>query len=220
MIEFRNVTKTYPGCEKPVYQDFSVRIEKGELILLTGSSGSGKSTFIRLLLMEARDYDGEIFVMEKSLSKIKAKEIPYYRRKIGVVFQDAFLIEERSVYENIELARSVVGANPRENHRIITSLLTLLGLTNLYKRMPGELSGGERQRVCLARALVNFPTILLADEPTGNLSPQETKEIMKLFELIHQQGVTIVIATHDRTLVTQLPGREIVLTDEGEQTLE
>ena len=172
MIQFAHVTKCYEGEKEPVLEDFSVVIEDGEFILLTGESGVGKSSFIRLLLGEIPVTSGEIFVLDHRLSTLSDRQRPFYRRKLGVVFQEPRLIAGQTAYQNVELARRIVGGTKKENRRVITSLFVLLGITNLYNRYPEELSGGERQKVCLARALVNFPAVLLAEQPAHRRSVQ------------------------------------------------
>lgn len=215
MIQFAHVTKCYEGEKEPVLEDFSVVIEDGEFILLTGESGVGKSSFIRLLLGEIPVTSGEIFVLDHRLSTLSDRQRPFYRRKLGVVFQDFRLIPGQTVYQNVELARRIVGSTRKENRRVITSLFVLLGISHLHNRYPEELSGGEKQKVCLARALVNYPAVLLADEPTGNLSPAESRELFRLFELVHRQGITVIVATHDREGAAGLAYREIALGDAG-----
>lgn len=212
MIEFMHVTKRYEGSKEDVFQDFNVEIKAGEFVLLTGESGAGKSTFIRLLLKDTEITSGTIYVLNQDIGQLKEREVPFYRRKMGVVFQDARLMPERTVYQNVEIARLIAGGGTRSNRAVISSLFTLLGITHLYKRYPSQLSGGEKQLVCLARALVNYPSILLADEPTGNLSPEESTEVMRLFELVHRQGITVVVAAHDKASVRGLEYREIMLT--------
>ena len=215
MIQFVHVTKQYEGEPEPVLRDFYAVIEDGEFVLLTGESGIGKSTCIRLLLREIPVTSGEIFVLDQELGALSDKQLPFYRRKLGVVFQDTYLVPEQTVYQNVELARLIVGGTKKENRTVITSLFVLLGITHLHNRYPRELSGGERQKVCLARALVNYPSILLADEPTGNLSPGESRELLKLFEMVHRQGITVIVATHDKENAQGLAYREIAL---GENT--
>lgn len=212
MIEFMHVTKRYEGSKEDVFQDFNVEIKAGEFVLLTGESGAGKSTFIRLLLKDTEITSGTIYVLNQDIGQLKEREVPFYRRKMGVVFQDARLMPERTVYQNVEIARLIAGGGTRSNRAVISSLFTLLGITHLYKRYPSQLSGGEKQLVCLARALVNYPSILLADEPTGNLSPEESTEVMRLFELVHRQGITVVVAAHDKASARGLEYREIMLT--------
>ncbi len=211
MIRFEHVTKRYEDLQEYILEDFSAEIKAGELILLTGKSGVGKSTFIRLLLKETEVTSGRIFVQDEDICRIQGKEIPLYRRKLGVVFQDHYLMPECTVYENVEIARRIVGGRKKDSREVISSLFTLLGITHLHKRYPRQLSGGEQQKVCLARALVNYPSILLADEPTGNLSSAESREIMRLFELLHRQGITVVAATHDKASAEGLEYREIKL---------
>ena len=185
------------------------------MLFRSGESGIGKSTCIRLLLREIPVTSGEIFVLDQELGALSDKQLPFYRRKLGVVFQDTYLVPEQTVYQNVELARLIVGGTKKENQTVITSLFVLLGITHLHNRYPRELSGGERQKVCLARALVNYPSILLADEPTGNLSPGESRELLKLFEMVHRQGITVIVATHDKENAQGLAYREIAL---GENT--
>lgn len=215
MIQFIHVTKYYDGEKELVLKDFSAVIGDGEFILLTGESGVGKSSFIRLLLGEIPVTSGEIFVLDHRLSTLSDRQRPFYRRKLGVVFQDFRLIPGQTVYQNVELARRIVGSTRKENRRVITSLFVLLGISHLHNRYPEELSGGEKQKVCLARALVNYPAVLLADEPTGNLSPAESRELFRLFELVHRQGITVIVATHDREGAAGLAYREIALGDAG-----
>lgn len=212
MIQFIHVTKQYEGEEHPVLQDFSEVIQTGEFVLLTGESGIGKSTCIRLLLKETEVTSGEIQVLNQTLGELSSKQLPLYRRRLGVVFQEYYLIPEQTVYKNVELARLIVGGSKKNNRTVITSLFSLLGITHLYNRYPQELSGGEKQKVCLARALVNYPEVLLADEPTGNLSPGESQELMRLFELVHRQGITVIVATHDKESAQGLAYREIALS--------
>lgn len=205
------MAKTYEETGTIVFRDFNETIADGELVFLTGESGSGKSTLIHMLLKEVELSGGEILVNDRPLTGIKQGDVPKYRRKIGVVFQDFHLVQEMTAYENVEIARRIAGAKRAESRAIIGSLFSLLGITHLHKRYPKELSGGEQQKVCIARALVNHPDILLADEPTGNLSPAASGEIMRLFELINRQGTTVVVATHDLSCAGEIPYREIAL---------
>ena len=212
MITFTHVTKRYEGSSEHVFWDFNAEIKAGEFVLVTGESGVGKTTLIRLLLKDTELTSGNIYVSEQDIGRIGEKETPFYRRKLGVVFQEDYLLPERTVYQNVELARLVAGGRHKNNRAAISSLFMVLGISHLYKRYPSQLSGGEKQKVCLARALVHYPSILLADEPTGNLSLEESKEIMRLFELAHRQGITVLVATHDKASVQGLEYREIMLT--------
>ena len=212
MITFTHVTKRYEGSSEHVFWDFNAEIKAGEFVLVTGESGVGQTTLIRLLLKDTELTSGNIYVSEQDIGRIGEKETPFYRRKLGVVFQEDYLLPERTVYQNVELARLVAGGRHKNNRAAISSLFMVLGISHLYKRYPSQLSGGEKQKVCLARALVNYPSILLADEPTGNLSLEESKEIMRLFELAHRQGITVLVATHDKASVQGLEYREIMLT--------
>ncbi|MCD8363668.1 MAG: ATP-binding cassette domain-containing protein [Lachnospiraceae bacterium] len=216
MIRFEHVQKRYDESAAPVFGDFCETVRQGEFVLLTGESGAGKSTLLRLILRETPLTGGRILVAGQDIGKIRGKDIPLYRRKIGAVFQETPLIAEKNVYENVELARLIAGGKKKDNRMVITSLFRLLGISHLHRSYPAQLSGGERQRVCLARALANYPTLLLADEPTGNLSPSESREIMGLLELIHRQGITVVAATHDRENAAGLAYREIALKRKGE----
>ena len=179
MIEFKDVSKIYDNNVKAL-SDVNVKIESGEFVFLVGPCGSGKSTFIKMLLKEIEPTMGNIIVADKELSNITRKQIPYYRRKIGMVFQDFRLIPTLNVYENVAFAMRVVEASPKEIRRRVPMVLSLVGLSHKYKMFPNELSGGEQQRVSLARAIVNNPSVLIADEPTGNLDPDTAREIMAL----------------------------------------
>lgn len=204
MIDFVNVTKTYDEEEGPVFEGFSEHIERGEFIHVTGQSGSGKSTLIKMLLKETEPDEGSITVDGRLLSGISRNDIPDYRKSIGVVFQDFRLFDDYSVYGNLEVVLSLTGGSMRDAESRITHILRLMGIDHLHKRFPRELSGGEKQKVCMARAILNSPSVLLADEPTGNLDPSSSAEIFRLMELIHRQGTTIVMATHDLSTADRL----------------
>ena len=210
MIEFNNVSKIYNNNVKAL-SDVSVKINSGDFVFLVGPSGSGKSTFIKMLLKEIEPTMGNITVADKKLSEIKRNQIPYYRRKIGMVFQDFRLIPTLNVYENVAFAMRVVEASQKEIRKRVPMVLSLVGLSHKYKMFPNELSGGEQQRVSLARAIVNNPSVLIADEPTGNLDPDTAKEIMELLEYINKSGTTIVMATHAKDIVDNMKKRVIAI---------
>ena len=210
MIEFNNVSKIYNNNVKAL-SDVSVKIDSGDFVFLVGPSGSGKSTFIKMLLKEIEPTMGNITVADKKLSDIKRNQIPYYRRKIGMVFQDFRLIPTLNVYENVAFAMRVVEASQKEIRKRVPMVLSLVGLSHKYKMFPNELSGGEQQRVSLARAIVNNPSVLIADEPTGNLDPDTAKEIMELLEDINRSGTTIVMATHAKDIVDSMKKRVIAI---------
>ena len=210
MIEFNNVSKIYNNNVKAL-SDVSVKIDSGDFVFLVGPSGSGKSTFIKMLLKEIEPTMGSITVADKKLSEIKRNQIPYYRRKIGMVFQDFRLIPTLNVYENVAFAMRVVEASQKEIRKRVPMVLSLVGLSHKYKMFPNELSGGEQQRVSLARAIVNNPSVLIADEPTGNLDPDTAKEIMELLEDINRSGTTIVMATHAKDIVDSMKKRVIAI---------
>ena len=210
MIEFNNVSKIYNNNVKAL-SDVSVKIDSGDFVFLVGPSGSGKSTFIKMLLKEIEPTMGNITVADKKLSEIKRNQTPYYRRKIGMVFQDFRLIPTLNVYENVAFAMRVVEASQKEIRKRVPMVLSLVGLSHKYKMFPNELSGGEQQRVSLARAIVNNPSVLIADEPTGNLDPDTAKEIMELLEDINRSGTTIVMATHAKDIVDSMKKRVIAI---------
>ncbi|MCI9539904.1 MAG: cell division ATP-binding protein FtsE [Lachnospiraceae bacterium] len=210
MIVFENVSKTYE-TGTPALNNINLRIEKGEFVFIVGNSGSGKSTLIKLLLKELEPSAGRIFVNNKQLNRMKRRHIPKYRRGLGVVFQDFRLLKDRNVYENIAFAQRVVGTPARIIRRQVPSMLSLVGLAEKYKSYPKQLSGGEQQRVALARALVNNPTILLADEPTGNLDPKNSWEIMRLLEEINKRGTTVLVVTHNQEIVDAMKKRVITM---------
>ena len=210
MITFENVTKSY-GNGAPALSNLNIEIEDGEFVFVVGTSGSGKSTFIKLLLKELEPTEGKIIVNDTELRKLKSGKTAKYRRKVGVVFQDFRLLKDRNVYENIAFAQRVIGVSTREIKKNVPRMLSLVGLSEKYKSFPNELSGGEQQRVALARALVNKPALLLADEPTGNLDPGNSWEIMKLLDEINKQGTTVVVVTHNMEIVERMQKRVITM---------
>lgn len=213
MIRLEKVNKSYEEGIHAV-RDMSIHIKKGEFVFLVGHSGSGKSTFFKMLLKEIEPTSGEIYVDGESLKKISKRKIPKYRRKIGVIFQDFRLLEDYTVYENVALAQRVIGIRPRQIHNNVLLILTKLGLADRQKSYPRQLSGGEQQRVAIARALVNQPQILLADEPTGNIDSENAKGFMKLLEQINKKmNTTVVVVTHDRSLVEKMGKRVIIMKD-------
>jgi cell division transport system ATP-binding protein len=210
MIELENVTKTY-STGTPAINGVSLTIEKGEFVFIVGSSGSGKSTLIKLLLKELEPTTGKITVNNKNLGRMKRRQIPKFRRELGVVFQDFRLLKDRNVYENVAFAQRVIQIPTKTIKRQVPAMLSMVGLAEKYKNNPRELSGGEQQRVALARALVNKPSILLADEPTGNLDPKNSWEIMKLLEEANQRGTTVLVVTHNREIVDTMQKRVITM---------
>ena len=191
--------------------EVSIRIEKGEFVFVVGKSGSGKSTFIKLLLKELNPSEGRIFVAGRQVTNLSRKQVSLYRRQIGVVFQDFRLLKNKTVYENIEFAQQIIGMNKREIARNVAIMLEMVGLKGKENAYPGELSGGEQQRVAIARALINNPAILLADEPTGNLDPQMAWEIMMLLQEINKMGTTVVVVTHNNDVVDIMKKRVVTL---------
>ena len=212
MIEFRNVNKIYSTGTEAVH-NANFKIDKGEFAFLIGASGSGKSTLIKLILKEENPTSGKIIINGRDTTFLKQKKIPFLRRSMGVVFQDFRLLPDRTVYENVAFAMYVVKATPRQIRRQVPMVLSLVGLSDKAKMYPQELSGGEQQRVSLARALVNNPSMLIADEPTGNLDPATSKEIMTLLNDINLRGTTIVMATHDKAIVNRMKKRVIQIKD-------
>lgn len=213
MIRFQNVSKVYARGARPALDRVTLEVGRGEFLFLVGASGSGKSTFLRLVLREERPTVGRIFVAGRDLATISQWKVPQLRRQIGVVFQDFRLLPNKTVFENVAFALEVIG-KPR--HHILTTVpetLELVGLDGKEKRRPHELSGGEQQRVAIARAFVNRPSILLADEPTGNLDPTTSVGIMRLLDRINRTGTTIVMATHDDEIVDQMRKRVVELAD-------
>lgn len=212
MIRLDNVTKIYKGDTRAV-DGVSLNIEKGEFVFLVGQSGSGKSTMLRLLTAEEPPTTGDIHVAGKDLGRLSSWKVPYLRRNIGSVFQDFKLLPNKTVYENVGFALEVIGRPRHVMNTQVPAILELVGLANKHKNFPDELSGGEQQRVCIARAFVNRPLILLADEPTGNLDPATAEDIMRLLDRINRTGTTIVMATHDHTIVDRMRRRVVALTD-------
>ena len=210
MISIKGVSKSY-GNGAPALSNLNLDIEDGEFVFVVGASGSGKSTFIKLLLKELNPTEGMITVGNIKLSKLKSRGVAKYRRKLGVVFQDFRLLQDRDVYSNIAFAQHVIGASPREIKKNVARVLSLVGLSEKYRSNPNELSGGEQQRVALARALVNKPDILLADEPTGNLDPENSWEIMKLLDKVNKQGTTVIVVTHNLEIVEAMNKRVITM---------
>ena len=213
MITFDDVSKVYPGQKKAALRHVNVVIDKGEFVFLVGASGSGKSTFMRLILREYRPTSGRIYVAGKDLSQVRQWKVPALRRQIGTVFQDFRLLPGKTVYENVAFALQVTGRPVSEIRKTVPEVLELVGLAGRADRMPDELSGGEQQRVAIARAFVGKPKILLADEPTGNLDPSTSVGIMKLLDRINRRNTTVVMATHDATVVDQMRRRVIELVD-------
>ena len=210
MIRLDNVTKIYKGDTRAV-DGVSLNINKGEFVFLVGQSGSGKSTMLRLLTAEEAPTEGEIHVAGKDLGRLSSWKVPYLRRNIGSVFQDFKLLPNKTVYENVAFALEVIGRPRHIMAQQVPAILELVGLANKHKNFPDELSGGEQQRVCIARAFVNRPLILLADEPTGNLDPATAEDIMRLLDRINRTGTTIVMATHDQTIVDRMRRRVVAL---------
>lgn len=210
MISFNNVTKTYDTGTKAL-KGVSMDINDGEFVFLVGPSGSGKSTIIKLITGELHPTSGNVEVNGYHLEKIKKREIPYLRRTVGVVFQDFRLIPNKTVYENVAFAMRVIGAREKEIRKRVPYVLELVGLENKGRRHPGELSGGEQQRVAIARALINNPSMIIADEPTGNLDPERSFEIMVLLEEINNLGTTVLVVTHEKELVEQFTKRIIAI---------
>ncbi|HZK28104.1 MAG TPA: cell division ATP-binding protein FtsE [Thermoclostridium sp.] len=206
MIEFKNVTKCYPNGAIGL-DDVSFKIEKGEFVFVVGHSGSGKSTLLKLILHEETPSAGEVYVNEFAIHDMLKSEIPYLRRGLGVVFQDFRLLPNKTVYDNVAFAMQIVEAQPKDIRRQVPVALALVGLSKKARAYPNQLSGGEQQRVAVARALVNNPSILIADEPTGNLDPETSWEIMDLVEDINQRGTTIIVATHEKNIVDLMKKR-------------
>ncbi len=211
MIRFENVTKAYDGQHSAALDAVEVDVEKGEFVFLVGQSGSGKSTFLRLVLREARPTSGRVYVAGKEINRLAGWKVPGLRRQIGTVFQDFRLLPNKTVQENVAFALEVLGRSRADIKAAVPEVLELVGLDGKEERLPDELSGGEQQRVAIARAFVNRPLILIADEPTGNLDPSTSVGIMKLLDRINRTGTTVVMATHDAGVVDQMRKRVIEL---------
>lgn len=212
LIVLENVSKTYQdGNGAHALNGVNLKIKKGEFVFIVGDSGSGKSTLIKLMLRELVPTTGAIYVNGDNLARLKHRQVPVYRRNLGVVFQDFRLLKDRNVYENVAFAQRIVQTPNREIKKNVPAILSIVGLAGKYKAKPKQLSGGEQQRVALARALINKPPILLCDEPTGNLDPKNSWEIMKLLEQINKRGTTIIVVTHNKEIVNEMQKRVITL---------
>ena len=211
MIRFTDVTKIYPSQRRPALDNVTLDVEKGEFVFLVGASGSGKSTFLRLVLREERSSNGTVEVLGKDLARLSSWKVPQFRRQIGTVFQDFRLLPTKTVSENVAYALEVLGKPSHLIRKVVPEVLELVGLEGKDHRFPGELSGGEQQRVAVARAFVNRPLLLIADEPTGNLDPATSVGIMKLLDRINRTGTTVIMATHDAAIVDQMRKRVIEL---------
>ncbi|WP_411720473.1 cell division ATP-binding protein FtsE [Mycetocola sp.] len=213
MIRFENVTKKYPGTKRPAIHEMDLEIARGEFVFLVGASGSGKSSCLRLILKEEKPSKGSIFVLGNDLGSISSRKIPYFRRNLGVVFQDFRLLPNKTVFENVAFTLQVIGKSRGFVQEAVPDVLKMVGLENKADRLPHELSGGEQQRVAIARAVVNKPQILLADEPTGNLDPATSAGIMQILERINASGTTVLMATHEAGIVDKMQRRVIELVD-------
>ncbi|WP_303815144.1 cell division ATP-binding protein FtsE [Acidaminococcus timonensis] len=212
MLEMRHAGKIYPGGSVAL-EDINVEIKAGEFVFLVGPSGAGKSTFIRLISREIEPTSGQIFVDGVDVMKLKWRDIPYLRRQLGIVFQDFRLLNDRTAYENVAFAMQVIEAPSHKIRQRVNEVLDLVGLKDRGDAYPGEMSGGEQQRIAIARAIVNDPLLVIADEPTGNLDPETSMEIMNIFSQINESGTTIIMATHDKTMVDYMQKRVIALED-------
>lgn len=210
IIVLENICKSY-ATGAPALSGVNLTIKQGEFVFIVGDSGSGKSTLIKLLLRELVPTSGDIYVNGQNLQQLKRRNVPKYRRNLGVVFQDFRLLKDRNVYENVAFAQRIIQVPGREIKKNVPSILSVVGLAGKYKAKPRQLSGGEQQRVAMARALINRPPILLCDEPTGNLDPKNSWEIMKLLEQINQKGTTIIVVTHNREIVNEMQKRVVTM---------
>ena len=211
MVELRGVSKTYPNGTVAL-RDVNLKLDKGEFVFLVGPSGSGKSTLVKLLLKEEDATEGEVYVNGYDVTSMTRQEIPFLRRSLGVVFQDFRLLPNKTVYENVAFAMIITEALPKEIRRQVPMALALVGLSRKANMHPNQLSGGEQQRVALARALVNNPALLIADEPTGNLDPETSWEIMKLLSEINHRGTTVIVATHEKSIVDEMKKRVVSIS--------
>ena len=213
MIRMKNVTEVYDSSDTVALNGIDLKIDEGEFVFLVGPSGSGKTTLMKLITGEVRPTNGTVIVNDFDMSKIRRHKLPKMRRTLGVVFQDYRLIDNMTVYDNVAFAMRVVGARNKDIRKRVPYVLELVGLEGREKRLPNELSGGEQQRVAIARALVNSPRMLVADEPTGNLDPVRSLELMLLFEKINEMGTTVLVVTHEKELVNALAKRVITIED-------
>lgn len=211
MIVFEHVSKLYEGTNTLALNDISFHIQSGEFVALKGMSGSGKTTILSMILKDVNPTAGNIYINGKDISEIKNKDIPKYRSSIGMVFQDFKLVDDLNAFENIHLAYMLAGGRRQDAQRRITSVMSMLGIDHLHKRLPSQLSGGEAQKICIARAIVNQPSLLIADEPTGNLDPDSTKEIFSLLKLINSQKIAVFMASHDHEAINEIGCRVIDL---------
>jgi cell division transport system ATP-binding protein len=211
LVELRSISKTYPNGTVAL-RDVNLKIDKGEFVFLVGPSGSGKSTLVKLLLKEEDVSEGEVYVNGYDVSSMTRNEVPYLRRSLGVVFQDFRLLPNKTVYENVAFAMVITESLPKEIRRQVPMALALVGLSRKANMYPNQLSGGEQQRVALARALVNNPSLLIADEPTGNLDPETSWEIMKLLSEVNHRGTTVIVATHEKSIVDEMKKRVVSIS--------